>query len=104
MGGMVGSRQKSAIDIRLTAEHRLKIANSNILNCLIEHAEGIREMTGTQVQASIALLKKVMPDLSTTEHTGETTLVIQQVTRTIVDPTQKSNPLTLSDARNSRAA
>jgi hypothetical protein len=31
-------------------------------------------------------------------------LVIQTVNRTIVDPTQKTNPLTLPDARNSRAA
>lgn len=69
--GMAGSRQKEAGDLRLTAEHRLKIANSNILNCLIQHAEGSREMTGTQVTASIALLKKVMPDLAAVEHTGE---------------------------------
>lgn len=44
--------------------HRVKIQNSNILNALIEHAVGEREMTSTQVTSGIALLKKVMPDLS----------------------------------------
>lgn len=44
-------------------EHRRKIANSNILKCLVEHAEGRREMTASQVSAGIALLRKVMPDL-----------------------------------------
>lgn len=51
--------------------HRAKIANSNILNALIEHVEGNREMSGTQVTAGIALLKKVLPDMTRTEHTGE---------------------------------
>ena len=46
------------------AEHRTKIGNSKILNRLIGHAEGTEEMTATQITAAIALLKKVMPDLS----------------------------------------
>ena len=69
--GMAGSRQKEAGDLRLTAEHRLKIANSNILNCLIQHAEGKLDMSSTQVTASIALLKKTLPDLAAVEHSGE---------------------------------
>ena len=69
--GMAGSRQKGTGDLRLTAEHRLKIANSHILNSLIEHAEGSREMSSTQVTAAIALLKKVMPDLAAVTHSGE---------------------------------
>jgi hypothetical protein len=44
--------------------HRLKISQSNILSYLIAHAEGRREMSATQVQASIALLRKVLPDLA----------------------------------------
>lgn len=50
----------------MSEEHRVKIQNSNILNALIEHVEGTREMSGTQVSAAIALLKKIMPDLATT--------------------------------------
>ncbi len=59
----------------MSEEHRVKIQNSNILNALVEHVEGKREMTSTQVSAGIALLKKVMPDLSaiesSIEHSGE---------------------------------
>jgi hypothetical protein len=44
--------------------HRVKIQNSNILNALIEHVEGRREMSGTQVTAGVALLRKVLPDLN----------------------------------------
>lgn len=53
-------------------EHRAKIANSKILNRLIAHAEGDEEMSQSQVTAGLALLKKIMPDLSsqTVEHTG----------------------------------
>jgi hypothetical protein len=98
MGFSVGSRQKGFPEYKMGAEHRAKIANSQILKNLIEAAEGTREITPIQAQVGIALLKKVMPDLSTTEHTGETTLVIQQVTRTIVEPPR------IVDAGNSRAA
>jgi hypothetical protein len=51
-------------------EHRVKIQNSNILNALIEHATGKREMSSSQVTAGLGLLKKVMPDLAAVEHSG----------------------------------
>lgn len=44
--------------------HRVKIQNSNILNALIEHVEGRRDMTSTQVTAGLGLLRKVLPDLA----------------------------------------
>lgn len=57
---------------RMSNEHRVKIQNSNILNALIEHVEGIREMSATQVSAGLGLLKKVLPDLqATADATGE---------------------------------
>lgn len=67
---------------RMSEEHRVKIQNSNILNALIEHVEGQREMSSSQVSAGIALLKKVLPDLSQTqingaEEDGSHKLVIQ---------------------------
>lgn len=55
----------------MSDEHRVKIQNSNILNALIEHVEGQRDMTGTQVSAGIALLKKVLPDMTYNEHAGK---------------------------------
>ena len=56
---------------RMSEEHRVKIQHSNILNALIEHVEGRREMSASQVSAGLGLLKKVLPDLSSTELTGE---------------------------------
>jgi hypothetical protein len=51
--------------------HRVKIQNSNILNALVEHTLGKRDMSATQVSAGIALLRKIMPDLAAVEHQGE---------------------------------
>lgn len=66
---------------RMSDAHRVKIQNSNILNALIEHACGDREMTPTQVQAGLGLLKKVLPDLKHHEHEGtvDGTLTVQVV-------------------------
>lgn len=50
--------------IKLPEEHRDKIKNSNILTYLIDHVEGKREMSQSQVSAGVALLKKTLPDLS----------------------------------------
>jgi hypothetical protein len=55
---------------QMSHEHRVKIQNSNILNALIEHTCGEREMSSTQVTAGIALLRKVLPDLATTTIEG----------------------------------
>lgn len=66
----------------MTEEHRVKIKNSNILNALIEHVEGKRDMSATQVSAGLGLLKKVMPDttsiaLTDENHSGPAKLVIE---------------------------
>jgi hypothetical protein len=58
---------------QMSDEHRGKIQNSNILKALIEHVEGKRDMSATQVSAALGLLRKVMPDLSSTEAKVETT-------------------------------
>lgn len=55
----------------MSAEHRDKIKNSNILNALIEHVEGNREMSSTQVTAALGLLKKALPDLQAVEHSSD---------------------------------
>lgn len=49
---------------KMGAEHRTKIANSQILKHLIEHVEGKRDMSASQVTAGLGLLKKVMPDMT----------------------------------------
>ena len=53
----------------MSDDHRVKIQNSNILNALIEHVDGKREMSASQVTAGIALMRKVLPDLSAVEAT-----------------------------------
>lgn len=65
----------------MSNEHRVKIQNSNILNALIEHVEGAREMSASQVSAGIALLKKVLPDMQSVELTGESGGPVQFVIR-----------------------
>lgn len=55
----------------MSDSHRVKIQNSNILNALVEHAEGKREMSSTQVNAGLGLLKKVLPDLSAVTLGGD---------------------------------
>lgn len=52
---------------RMSDDHRVKIQNSNILNALIEHATGNREMSATQVTAGLGLLRKVLPDMSSVD-------------------------------------
>lgn len=75
---------------RMTDEHRIKIKNSNILNALIEHVTGAREMSATQVSAGLGLLRKVMPDLAATTVSGDEDggpiSVIHKIERLIVDP------------------
>lgn len=56
---------------RMSNEHRDKIKNSNILTALIEHAEGVRDMSPSQVTAGLGLLKKVMPDVSAVTVSGD---------------------------------
>ena len=56
---------------RMGTEHRDKIKNSNILNALIEHAEGAREMSSTQVTAALGLLDRIMPKLASTKLEGD---------------------------------
>lgn len=55
---------------QMSNEHRGKIQNSNILKALIEHVEGTREMSATQVSAGLGLLRKVLPDLAATADAG----------------------------------
>lgn len=73
----------------MSNEHRDKIRKSNILSALIEHAEGNRDMSATQVTAALGLLKKALPDMSAVTLTGDEEggpIKIQEIRRTIVDP------------------
>jgi len=67
----MAGRPPGPTGVRLTDEHRAKIQNSNILNRLISHAEGSIAMKPTEVQAALGLLKKSLPDLTATQHSGD---------------------------------
>lgn len=78
---MAEKRRGRSPGFRMSNEHRVKIQNSNILNALIEHAVGDREMSSTQVQAGLGLLKKCLPDMSSVEVTGNEDNPLQTITR-----------------------
>lgn len=67
---MAATKRGRASGFVMSEAHRVKIQNSNILNALIEHVNGKREMSATQVSAGIALLRKVLPDLQSVELSG----------------------------------
>jgi hypothetical protein len=73
---------------KMSNEHRVKIQNSNILNALIEHSLGEREMSASQVTTGLGLLRKVLPDLSATTITGDADapVTLQLIERILVDP------------------
>lgn len=53
--------------IVMTEEWREKIKVSQIMNRLVEHVNGRIQLSPTQVRCAEILLKKVVPDLSSTE-------------------------------------
>lgn len=67
--------------VRMPEEYREKIRNSQILTCLIQHVEGKRKMSSSQVTAGLGLLKKCLPDLSSVslENGDDAPLAIQIV-------------------------
>ena len=73
---------------RMSEAHRDKIRNSNILNCLLEHVAGNREMSSTQVSAGLGLLKKCLPDLQSVtvqgEEDGEAINIVHRIERVLV--------------------
>jgi hypothetical protein len=66
--------------IRHDEETRAKIQTSQLLNRLSNHALGQCEMSPTQVRAAEILLRKTMPDLSST--TAKTEVTHRYVART----------------------
>lgn len=64
-------RGRGRTPYRMSEAHRDKIRNSNILNALLEHVEGNREMSSTQVTAGLGLLKKCLPDLQSVTVSGD---------------------------------
>lgn len=60
---MAGKRGRKP-GFTMTDSHRDKIKGSNILNALIEHTEGKREMSSSQVTAGLGLLGFAFPKMT----------------------------------------
>lgn len=67
--------------IQLTDAWKEKIRVSVIALRLYDHTRGKNEMTATQLKAADILLRKMVPDLSRSEITGEDGGEIQQSIR-----------------------
>lgn len=74
--------------IALTETWKDKIKVSIIGLRLFDHVQGKIEMTPTQISAANILLKKLVPDLSSTEVTGKDGGAIEyaKIVRVIVEP------------------
>lgn len=76
---------------RLNKRHqecvREKIRASQLVNRLEDHILGDLELTSTQVTAALGLLKKCVPDLRATEHSGPGggAIKIDKIERAVID-------------------
>ena len=72
---------------RLNKRHqdmvREKIRASQLVNRLENHVFGEADMSSTQVNAALGLLKKCVPDMKATEHSGEVDIPISGTVRFI---------------------
>lgn len=74
----------------MSNSHRDKIRDANILNALIEFTKGEREMSAAQASVGVALLKKIMPDLSNMQVEGNPdSPITSELKVTIVRPDAK---------------
>ncbi len=78
------SNARHASSIQTQDYWRAKIKTQAILNCLGQHVQGQREMSATQVQAGLGLLRKVLPDLAAHEHTGEALVTLRTIITGVV--------------------
>jgi hypothetical protein len=77
MAGKKGMRWGAKIISPTNVEQlRISIEAEKIIASLKAHALGTKEMTPSQVAAGLGLVRKVLPDMTVTEHSGETNLVI----------------------------
>jgi len=78
MAGKVGMHKKVLHPGRLE-EMRNKIQSTLIIKKLENHVLEGDEMTSSQVSAALGLLKKVVPDLSAVEHSGEVNVGFHEI-------------------------
>ena len=73
--------------VRLNPQHdertRAKIQTSQIVNRLEKFVDGKVEMSAAQVTAALGLLRKTLPDLQATEHSGKVELTYEELLRSL---------------------
>lgn len=83
MAGVKGMHKRASTSAAYAEAVRARIRAGGIAKRLEGHVLGKVEMSSTQVQAALGLLKKVVPDQQATEITGkdggpvETSLTVQ---------------------------
>jgi len=60
-----------SLDMSWELKARQKIQSSNVLNSLINHVNGENKLEASQVSAGLGLLRKTLPDLSSTTLSGD---------------------------------
>ena len=71
MAGVPGMNVRLSTSPTYAAKVRARIKAAGIVQLLQKHVVGEREMSRTQIQAAVALLRKVVPDLHTVDGTME---------------------------------
>ena len=73
MAGVKGMRNRMSTSPDYADRVRARIRAGGIAKLLEKHIQGAREMSASQVTAALGLLRKVVPDVSAVEHSGEVT-------------------------------
>lgn len=71
MAGVKGMHKRASTSAAYAEAVRSRIRAGGIAKRLEEHVIGKRDMTSTQVQAALGLLKKVVPDQQHTTLSGD---------------------------------
>ena len=73
MSGVKGMHARLSTSPSYAEKVRARIKAGGILDLLQKHISGKRKMEQSQVAAALGLLRKVVPDVSAVEHSGEVT-------------------------------
>jgi len=71
MSGVKGMHNRASTSPATAQAIRERIKAGQIADRLVKHVLGEQEMSKSQVSAGLGLLKKVVPDLASTELTGD---------------------------------
>lgn len=88
MSGVKGMHKRASTSAVYAEAVRARIRAGGIAKRLEGHILGKVEMTASQVSAALGLLRKVVPDLSSMEHSGAGggPIVYEKIVREVVKP------------------